>query len=193
MSTTDKEEKEKPTDGIGESKNNRNENENENENEKEKGKGEKEKSEQKQNQNNGDGGEEERIEKLELDDHGEILDEAFEQIKMCDEEDDSFSRSIVTKYFEQAEETIPKLFLLYKKREMKNLSETGHFLKSSSAVLGIRKVKDSCEKIQHYGSLKDLNGKPIPEKEAVALLKIVFQHLDARYQEAKNYFLKLYP
>ena len=35
---------------------------------------------------------------------------AFEQIQMCDEEgDDSFSRTIVLKYFEQAEETIPKL------------------------------------------------------------------------------------
>jgi len=39
-----------------------------------------------------------------------IVDDAFTQVLMCDEPgDDSFSRSIVVKYFEQVEETLPKL------------------------------------------------------------------------------------
>jgi len=48
--------------------------------------------------------------------------------------------------------------LLTRRREkkdgdyLKTLSELGHFLKGSSATLGLTKVKDSCEKIQHYGA-----------------------------------------
>lgn len=34
----------------------------------------------------------------------------------------------------------------------------GHFLKGSSATLGFNKVKDECEKIQHYGHRKDETG-----------------------------------
>jgi osomolarity two-component system, phosphorelay intermediate protein YPD1 len=34
----------------------------------------------------------------------------------------------------------------------------GHFLKGSSATLGLTKVKDSCEKIQHFGAHKDETG-----------------------------------
>lgn len=47
------------------------------------------------------------------------------------------------------------------RREKKNLAELsslGHFLKGSSATLGLNKVKDSCEKIQHFGAHKDETG-----------------------------------
>jgi len=46
------------------------------------------------------------------------------------------------------------------------LSALGHFLKGSSATLGLTKVKDSCEKIQHFGAHKDETGtKDEPDKE----------------------------
>lgn len=45
-----------------------------------------------------------------------------------------------------------------KQRNLSRLSELGHFLKGSSATLGLTKVKDSCEKIQHYGQKKDATG-----------------------------------
>lgn len=41
---------------------------------------------------------------------------------------------------------------------MDELSQLGHFLKGSSATLGLTKVKDACEKIQHYGAMKDETG-----------------------------------
>jgi len=60
---------------------------------------------------------------------------------------------------------------------LKELSELGHFLKGSSATLGLTKVKDSCEKIQHYGQLKDDAGtKDITEEQAQEnLAKIIKQ------------------
>lgn len=43
-------------------------------------------------------------------------------------------------------------------KKLGDLSSDGHFLKGSSATLGLTKVKECCEKIQHYGQLKDENG-----------------------------------
>ena len=43
-------------------------------------------------------------------------------------------------------------------RNLKELSESGHFLKGSSATLGLTKMRNSCEKIQHLGLGKDETG-----------------------------------
>ncbi len=43
-------------------------------------------------------------------------------------------------------------------KDVAQLSSLGHFLKGSSATLGLTKVKDACEKIQHYGAFKDETG-----------------------------------
>lgn len=45
-----------------------------------------------------------------------------------------------------------------KEKNLHELSGLGHFLKGSSATLGFTKVKDQCEKIQHYGLKKDETG-----------------------------------
>lgn len=41
---------------------------------------------------------------------------------------------------------------------MKQLSELGHFLKGSSATLGLVKVRDGCEKIQRFGKFENVDG-----------------------------------
>lgn len=43
-------------------------------------------------------------------------------------------------------------------KNLGELSQLGHFLKGSSATLGLNKVKDACEKIQHFGAGKDESG-----------------------------------
>jgi osomolarity two-component system, phosphorelay intermediate protein YPD1 len=43
-------------------------------------------------------------------------------------------------------------------KELAALADLGHFLKGSSATLGLVYVRDSCEKIQHFGSHKDETG-----------------------------------
>ena len=41
---------------------------------------------------------------------------------------------------------------------MNELSMLGHFFKGSSATLGLSRIRDSCEKIQHFGAFKDEKG-----------------------------------
>lgn len=53
-----------------------------------------------------------------------------------------------------------------KEKDLATLSSLGHFLKGSSATLGLTKVKDSCAKIQHFGQMKDEIGTTDePDKE----------------------------
>lgn len=45
-------------------------------------------------------------------------------------------------------------------KDLKVLSDLGHFLKGSSATLGFIKVVAVCEKIQRYGKKENLDGTP---------------------------------
>jgi len=59
-----------------------------------------------------------------------------------------------------------------KEKDLETLSSLGHFLKGSSATLGLTKVKDSCEKIQHFGQKRDEAGENEEPDEDVCLEKI---------------------
>ncbi|KAI4717724.1 hypothetical protein E4T48_06081 [Aureobasidium sp. EXF-10727] len=96
-----------------------------------------------------------------LSDFGDNIDVAtFEQILEMDDDEDErdFSRSIVFDFFQQADSTFDKMDENIEKKDLAQLSALGHFLKGSSATLGLTKVKDHCEKIQHYGAHKDETG-----------------------------------
>lgn len=122
----------------------------------------------------------------------------FEQILEMDEDEDEreFSKSIVYDFFGQAESTFKKMDSELKKNDeksLKDLSELGHFLKGSSATLGLTKVKDSCEKIQHYGQLKDDSGtKDIEEEEARKKLAEIIKQAKVEFADVrdvlKNYY-----
>ena len=85
-----------------------------------------------------------------------------------------------------------KLSLIYlnrEKRELENLSQLGHFLKGSSATLGLIKVKESCERIQNFGQGKDESGEnnePNPDvslrriKDILAVVKVQFADAEKR-------------
>lgn len=57
-------------------------------------------------------------------------------------------------------------------RNLPELSRLGHFLKGSSATLGFTKVKDECEKIQHYGHKKNETGE-IDEPDEGKCLRLI--------------------
>lgn len=122
----------------------------------------------------------------------------FEQILEMDEDevDREFSKSIVFDFFGQADSTFAKMDTNLKDKEgdyLKTLSELGHFLKGSSATLGLTKVKDSCEKIQHYGSLKDDAGtKDITEKEAQEKLALVIKQAKTEFKDVKEVLQEFY-
>lgn len=102
--------------------------------------------------------------------------EIFKQILELDEDDTrDFSQGMVWAYFSQVVETfeqmetarcvrvlIPSLTDLRTynlspraNKDLPALSSLGHFLKGSSAALGVSRVQISCERMQHYGSLRD--------------------------------------
>ncbi|KAH0543943.1 hypothetical protein FGG08_001844 [Glutinoglossum americanum] len=105
---------------------------------------------------------------------GDSIDSTiFEQIlEMDDEEEREFSRSIVYGFFEQAVATFKKMDDGLASGDLSQLSSLGHFLKGSSATLGLTKVKDSCEKIQHYGAKKDDTGTRDEPSDDVCLRRI---------------------
>lgn len=76
---------------------------------------------------------------------------------------------------------------------LKELSELGHFLKGSSATLGLTKVKDSCEKIQHYGQLKDDAGtKDITEEQAQENLGKIIKQAKKEFADVKDILKEFY-
>jgi len=125
-----------------------------------------------------------------------IIDmETFSQIlEMDDDPDDrEFSRSIIWNYFEQAAVTFDDMDKALTNRELSKLSSLGHFLKGSSAALGVSKVQASCERMQHYGQLRDdERGVDLSEEEALKNIKTLVERLKKEYAEAerwlKDYF-----
>ncbi|KAF9559400.1 hypothetical protein EC968_006624 [Mortierella alpina] len=127
-------------------------------------------------------------------DDGIIDHTTFDQLlEMDDEEDHEFSKSLVWNYFEQAEKTFEDMDEAMNKLDFPDLSRLGHFLKGSSAALGLTKVKESCEKLQHYGNRKDAAGvNTITNDEAENLIKALLKQMREEYDEAENYLRVFY-
>jgi osomolarity two-component system phosphorelay intermediate protein YPD1 len=120
----------------------------------------------------------------------------FDQILEMDDDEDEreFSRSIVYDFFDQAAETFRKMDTSLEEKNLPELSALGHFLKGSSATLGLTKVKDSCEKIQHYGARKDETGQTDVDDDALTLKRIGTSIADAKkdYKVAEGLLRKFY-
>ncbi|KAF8606899.1 histidine-phosphotransfer domain, HPT domain-containing protein [Ceratobasidium sp. AG-I] len=129
---------------------------------------------------------------------GDIDEEVFAQITEMDDEDPDceFSREIVVDYFKQAETTFDELRKALDKKDLSTLSAKGHFLKGSSAALGIIKVQDSCEHIQHYGAKRDeIKGVDITPDDALKRIRAMMPRLERDYKLAeawlRDYYSKL--
>lgn len=98
----------------------------------------------------------------------------FDQILEMDEDDNerSFSNSIVQTFFEQAETTFGQMDTALASNDLEKLSQLGHFLKGSSASLGLTKVQNACSEIQHLGQTSP-NDPPLDHDGLDALLKKV--------------------
>jgi HPt (histidine-containing phosphotransfer) domain-containing protein len=78
-------------------------------------------------------------------------------------------------------------------KDLPQLSSLGHFLKGSSAALGVIKVKDSCEKMQHYGNLRDEEAaKPLTDTEALQKIKDLLEEVEEDYEEAAEWLKRYY-
>ncbi|WVW82425.1 hypothetical protein I302_104435 [Kwoniella bestiolae CBS 10118] len=133
----------------------------------------------------------------------DVIDmETFQQIMDMDEEDEgededgekhAFSKGIVWGYFEQAEATFGDMEAAIVAEDLAKLSSLGHFLKGSSAALGIIKVQASCEKMQHYGNLRDEEaGVSLEAPEALKRIKDLLSACKKDYEVAKTWMENLY-
>ena len=80
------------------------------------------------------------------------------------------------------------------KRDLAQLSSLGHFLKGSSATLGMTKVKDSCEKIQHFGAHKSADGSKDVEDDDECLdnLKKIIKQAKQEFAEVEKRLRQFY-
>jgi HPt (histidine-containing phosphotransfer) domain-containing protein len=114
--------------------------------------------------------------------------ETFEQILELDEdaEERDFSRPMVQDYFDQAVKTFQDMDDAIADKDLERLSDLGHFLKGSSAALGLSRVQDSCEKIQHYGNLRDEDAKKdLTSAEALDRIVKTVKRVKIDYKDAK--------
>ncbi|CAE7225581.1 unnamed protein product [Rhizoctonia solani] len=125
---------------------------------------------------------------------GEDIDEAvFGQITEMDDDDDDFSSDIVRDYFKQAVVTFKEIEDALNSKDFNTLSSKGHFLKGSSAALGVKKVQGWCEHIQHYGNLRDeVKGIDLSEQQALRGIELIMPKLKKDYESAKVWLINYY-
>jgi len=119
-------------------------------------------------------------------------------LEMDDDDEHSFSKPLVEEYLEQAGVTLDQMVesLANKKddkaAELLFLSDKGHFLKGSSAALGVIKVRDSCEALQNLGRKKDAAGSSeISEDKAWTECTKLIPALQEQHAQAKKWLVAL--
>lgn len=120
--------------------------------------------------------------------------ETFGQLlEMDDDEEHTFSKSLTWDYFDQAVTTFKEMDAAVLSGDLITLSRKGHFLKGSSAALGLNKVKASCEKMQHYGNRKKANGEgTLTEEEAMERCKELLEQLKDEQTHSKAWLESFY-
>jgi HPt (histidine-containing phosphotransfer) domain-containing protein len=78
-------------------------------------------------------------------------------------------------------------------KDLEKLSTLGHFLKGSSAALGVWKVQASCEKIQHYGLLRDEEeGVNLTDEAALGKIRPLLGQVKVEYRAAEKWLRQWY-
>ncbi|EFI27193.1 transferase [Coprinopsis cinerea okayama7 len=128
------------------------------------------------------------------DGEGDIMDmETFSQLIDLDDDDPEFSKGMVWEFFQQAETTFEELDAAFESRDLSTLSSLGHYLKGSSAALGVARVQASCEKIQHYGQLRDEEAdRALSNDEALSLIQNMLKQVKKEYATAEKWLRNYY-
>ncbi|KAI5896439.1 histidine-phosphotransfer domain, HPT domain-containing protein [Schizophyllum commune H4-8] len=118
--------------------------------------------------------------------------DTFQQLLDLDEDEThDFSRGMVDEYFSQAETTFEDMDKALKSSDLPKLSSLGHFLKGSSATLGVSRVQLSCQKIQHYGEKKN-EGKDLSDDEALSRIGELLGKVKVDFRTAEEWLQAWY-
>ncbi|GAA6009370.1 hypothetical protein JCM10207_003751 [Rhodosporidiobolus poonsookiae] len=127
---------------------------------------------------------------------GSVVDmEVFGQLlEIDDDESHEFSKTLAFDYITQADATFIEIEEALAQKDLDALSRKGHFLKGSSAALGLQRVQHSCEAMQNYGKRKDAKGDGDVVDEALALgrCRALLKRLKTEQQEAKEWLEAFY-
>jgi len=123
--------------------------------------------------------------------NGVIDTDVFDQVLELDDDDGLFSKDMVDAYFVQADKTFKDMDAALTQTDLSELSSLGHFLKGSSAALGVSKVQLSCEDIQHYGHLRE-GIATLTEAEAIVKITKSLARAREEYEEAKKWLESFY-
>ncbi|KAI0076975.1 histidine phosphotransferase [Panus rudis PR-1116 ss-1] len=120
--------------------------------------------------------------------------DTFNQIVELDEDDThDFSHGMVTAYFSQARATFKEMEQALQERNLEKLSSLGHFLKGSSAALGVTKVQASCERMQHYGKRWDEeNNVSLTDENAFKKIEPLLARVKGEYGHAEVWLKNWY-
>lgn len=122
----------------------------------------------------------------------EIIDNSiFGEILEMDP-DGSFVASLIQEWRCQATDIVGKLHKEHEAGDLGAISKLGHFLKGSSASLGVARVRETCEQLQHVGNLRSLDGKTdIHSDEALKLVPCLLKRVEEQLIEADRRFSKI--
>ncbi|KAI0761976.1 signal transduction histidine kinase [Trametes elegans] len=120
--------------------------------------------------------------------------DTFNQILDLDEDEThDFSLGMAEAYFTQASTTFVDMDKAFEGKDLAKLSALGHFLKGSSAALGVSAVQASCEHIQHYGALRDEeHGTDLTEQDALAKIGPLLKRVKREYAVAERWLKEWY-
>ena len=77
-------------------------------------------------------------------------------------------------------------------KNLAELSSLGHFLKGSSAALGVAKVQASCERMQHYGQQRDEEATKLADDEALNRIGTLLGQVKKEYGDAEKWLKNWY-
>jgi len=114
----------------------------------------------------------------------DVIDmDVFNQILELDDGDSFFVSMMVSDYLKQVEVTFNQMDQAMQTKDLKQISQLGHFLKGSSAALGVKWVSATCEKIQN-------NAKGIPSEKTLEEVTSLLKRVKEEYSAAKRWLLE---
>jgi osomolarity two-component system phosphorelay intermediate protein YPD1 len=118
----------------------------------------------------------------------------FQQIlELDDDETHEYSRELVIAFFSQARSTFKDMDKALAKKDLPQLSSLGHFLKGSSAALGVSKVSSTCQKIEHYGKLRDEKTyRDLSKDEALSKIATLLRAIGSECSLAEQWLTRWY-
>ncbi|KAJ3389371.1 hypothetical protein HDU84_008820 [Entophlyctis sp. JEL0112] len=129
-------------------------------------------------------------------DYQDIIDGAiFDQLlEMDDGDDHEFSRGIAVEYIKQGQTTLAEMSESLEQKDMASLGRLGHFMKGSSAAVGLKKLRATCEQIQNYGRKVDDKGNPLPLSTEHCLEKLqqLVSEAKRQFSEGEAWFKNFY-